>query len=514
MNHKRHPHPHTTKLITLALIPLLATTSIHAQVQDPYLNAQTTTQDDIYGTSRSVAMGGALGALGADISTISANPAGTAIMSGTTATITAGAIWLSNASQATRRGFGDIQATFDQIGIVTTLNTKGKIHNVSLAFNYQKRQNYLAAHFSNADSNTSWAHQLHNMSQYALTTPYDPTIYFDANRYGVIAIENDQWYTKTHSHNTIGETTGSINGYDINLSTNIQDRYYLGLTLGFDQVLLDNYIDYQEYRSDKDDPNINHDFGFVNHQHIRGTGVNLKIGTIIRPFADTPLRFGLTIETPTWYSLKYHDSQSVITHFYDHKDQLIYDPQHSYEHYNQTDNYTTYRLVTPWKFRLQAGCTHSNTIAWGAEYQYATHTTYHPHVLTGQHTLRAGFEIRPLSWLSLRAGYNYISSIHRPQAYWNPVEINPNLSPRENDLAVDYPTSLQYTNLSDTHIYTAGIGFRYKRLTADIAYKYRHQTGQHHAYYSVDTQGQPIETPGTKINLTRQQLTATLGIKF
>lgn len=505
-------------LLTLALIPFSPVANVCAQVQDPYLNAQTTTQDDIFGTARSVAMGGALGALGADISTISANPAGTAMMSGTTATITGGAIWLSNANDATRRGFGDTQATFDQLGFVTSINTNGRVRNVNLGFNYQQRQNYLAAIFSTISSEASWAHQLYNMSQYALTTPYDPTIYYDANRYGVITIDHDQWYTNTQSHNTIGETTGSIRGYDINVSANIDDRYYLGFTLGFDQVALDNYTDYYEYRNDVDNPNINHDFGFVNDQHVRGTGVNLKFGAIIRPLKDSPLRLGVTIETPTWYTLKYHDNQSVITHFYeDQEGQLHYDGNELYEHYNETDNYTTYRLTTPWKFRLQAGCTHSNLVAWGAEYQYATHTTYHPDVLTGQHTLRAGIEIRPLSWLSVRAGYNYISSIHRSGAYWDPIELNPNLTQRENDLAIDCPTSLQYTNLSDTHICTAGIGFRYKKLTFDLAYKYRHQKGQHYAFHStnsIDANDQPINMPSGDINLSRQQLIATLGIKF
>ena len=52
--------------------------ALAAQAQDSY-DAQTLTSSDLNGTSRFVAMGGALGALGGDISVMSTNPAGTAM---------------------------------------------------------------------------------------------------------------------------------------------------------------------------------------------------------------------------------------------------------------------------------------------------------------------------------------------------------------------------------------------------------------------------------------------------
>ena len=36
---------------------------------------------------------------------------------------------------------------------------------------------------------------------------------------------------------------------------------------------------------------------------ITGTGFNVVAGAIIRPFATSPFRFGLSIATPTWYDL-------------------------------------------------------------------------------------------------------------------------------------------------------------------------------------------------------------------
>ena len=49
-----------------------------ASAQDSY-DAQTLSQSDLNGTSRFVGMGGALGALGGDISVMSTNPAGTGL---------------------------------------------------------------------------------------------------------------------------------------------------------------------------------------------------------------------------------------------------------------------------------------------------------------------------------------------------------------------------------------------------------------------------------------------------
>ena len=60
------------------LCSVLAGTALFVQAQDSY-DAQNLINSDLNGTSRFVAMGGALGALGGDISVMSTNPAGTAM---------------------------------------------------------------------------------------------------------------------------------------------------------------------------------------------------------------------------------------------------------------------------------------------------------------------------------------------------------------------------------------------------------------------------------------------------
>ena len=66
----------TSKIYLLLGMFIAAASS--ASAQDSY-DAQTLSQSDLNGTSRFVGMGGALGALGGDISVMGTNPAGTGL---------------------------------------------------------------------------------------------------------------------------------------------------------------------------------------------------------------------------------------------------------------------------------------------------------------------------------------------------------------------------------------------------------------------------------------------------
>jgi opacity protein-like surface antigen len=225
------------------------------------------------------------------------------------------------------------------------------------------------------------------------------------------------------------------------------------------------------------------------------------------------------------------DDQSLTTKYYwdDRQGKAIYDhtPQQYHTHYvydlsDSYINYLEYRITSPWKVRAQMGSTISTCFAWGLEYEYANYsgtTMRYPSQYGGtnvdldiqdvtatnflpQHTLRAGIEFKPLSSLALRAGYNYITSTTRPDASWDPFF---------SDNALAYPTALDYMNLSDTHIATFGLGYRYKWFYADLAYKYRHQTGNYYAFNSVYS-----NLPNIPIisDLTTHTITATLGVRF
>ena len=504
--------------------------SLAASAQDPYLNHTIVNTSDLFGTSRYVSMGGAMGALGADISTIGTNPAGISMISKNEVSLTAGVSWLSDnsASDFSKTTF----AKFDQIGAVASFKLDGKVRNVNLAFNYQKKADYNRAFYGETTTKASWVDQLCGLADaayyyrddlYGDPHTYNYTLYGLMDKSGLLNVPIAK--SPTDYNNTLSTTSGALNSYEFNISTNIDNRYFLGFTLGFDNLNYNRMTDYFEYRTGTD--NSVQDFFYNNHQRVSGSGFNLKFGAIVRPIESSSFRIGFTIETPTWYKLKYIDDQFLET-MYDDYGKYIPSNLPTYQHYvydlsDSYINYLEYKITTPWKVRAQMGSTISTNFAWGAEYEYANYsgtTMKYPgsygstvsdeafnfetqNIFKPQHTFRAGMEFKPISSLSLRAGYNYITTATMPDASWDPYWV---------DSALAYPTGFDYMNLSDTHIITCGLGYRYKWFFADVAYKYRKQSGEYFPFnpdYSTDATMSAIP-----VDLSSHSLTATIGVRF
>ena len=104
---------------------------------DTYIGAQLATED-LNGTARYVGMGGAMDALGADISTIGSNPAGIGLFRHSQVSGSFGLV-----SQSDGKSFADGAKTnpsFDQVGIVfSTLSVAAQSVNGSS----QNRQTYI-----------------------------------------------------------------------------------------------------------------------------------------------------------------------------------------------------------------------------------------------------------------------------------------------------------------------------------------------------------------------------------
>ena len=105
--------------------------------QEAYEDGKIITSD-LNGTARYVGMGGALDALGADISTISTNPAGIGLFRHSMASLSAGLVIQQDAAKSS---FVDgTNVSFDQIGFVYTQPT-GRNSFVNFGFNYHKSCN-------------------------------------------------------------------------------------------------------------------------------------------------------------------------------------------------------------------------------------------------------------------------------------------------------------------------------------------------------------------------------------
>ncbi len=539
---------------TKRYIPLMAlmAMAVNVQAQNTFLNDRLTSVDQLNGSARFVGMGGAMGALGADLSTISSNPAGIGLYRRSDVGLSFGAVipdgngWDMNHKSSYGENLS--RASFDQFGAVFSLNTDGgSVKFVNFAFNYQKKLNFNQGFF--ADNNN-----LGGLSQMTQLAQMATDIYTGANRNaegeltnvpnnltglamfpksddasmddyylspGTNAEGNRAYYNEfysTHSNYTRHQR-GALKSYDMNVSLNVNDRFYFGGTLGFDRLDYTEWSEYAEFgHNDKGEEILGH--SLYNDTEITGTGLNGKLGIIVRPIESSSLRFGLAVETPTWYRLN---------------NSTLYNLDQS----DRPESYLEYTLRTPWKMRLSAGHTVGSKFAWGLEYEFANygktsmgypswdasdpnHSMYatgeHDQpmnrltasALKGQHILRAGIEVKPMKQLALRAGYNIISNRFEPTARYDQWDVVSQAASYQTS-AIDYATNTEYMQLGATNIVTLGLGYQFKRLYIDMAYQFRAQKGD---FYAFDSTGQGTELQPVSVNLNRHQLQLGVGIKF
>ena len=131
----------TSKIYLLLSMFIAAASS--ASAQDSY-DAQTLSQSDLNGTSRFVGMGGALGALGGDISVMGTNPAGTGLYRKSDAAFTISGVFAGDGAM----GHDGSRMSFDQGGLLVAFdmdNPSGQgLQYVNFGVNYQKKRNFLS----------------------------------------------------------------------------------------------------------------------------------------------------------------------------------------------------------------------------------------------------------------------------------------------------------------------------------------------------------------------------------
>lgn len=520
-----------------------------ANAQNPYSNYTMTNTTDVIGTSRYVGMGGAMGALGADISVISNNPAGIGLYRRNDFSVTMGGQFqVENPMSGDNRG----HFSFDQIGIVAAFPSEFTESSWAFGANFQKKADYGFSQYCEYDglNGLSQAAQLH-----ALFNPIKPnyaeeSLLFRANDayiYDMADGKGGILGVKADNNSFYRHTSGNLYGLDLNLSGTSNQRVFFGVTMGLDFVQYRSNLSYVEQRYDQDN-NIQ-DYEIASNQKVNGVGLNFKVGTIFRPFEDNPFRIGLTIETPTWYRLKQEGSYYTIYSKNEYKgksggyDVYNYLPADGdYCNYDSPDdNFLEYNVFAPWKFRASIGSTVDKIFAWDVEYEYAMYnytkmgypsaydedgasinmdkdramSELTDKVMNGVHNFRAGIEVKPVPELALRAGYNY---------YSRPMKKDGRLDIGIDSYSTDFVLGTDYMNLNEAHIFTVGLGYRYKQMYFDFAYKYRNQTGD---FYAFDDQFQaggksdlqfmmssPSYLKPTEVCLDRHNFTFTFGCKF
>ncbi len=483
--------------------------------------------EDLNGTARFVGMGGAMGALGGDISTMGTNPAGIGIYRKNEVVATMGL------NSVKFNGQGKTIPTFDNIGLVynTKIGNNTALRYINFGFNYHRSRdlnNTLSVDYSNADlfdakinDQMSLTQIMSGMAAGVSKTDFDDFFY---NYPDKASTSNAMWnvarlgqlgclgnliepkttttgnqtylYTPATSARYYREQTGGVDEFDFNVAFNVNDRFYFGATLGAFNV---DYKINSIYSEGSVYNNENRSFTLRNRQKTTGVGANLKLGMIIRPVETSPFRIGLAVHTPTWFNLTNTYNVNLMS------DYVTSD----YNNINPSEMSWDYDLTTPWKFNASMGTTIANVLAVGVEYEFQDYSTnklhnddgtdmvnennYMKQDLKGVHTFRAGMEAKLAPEFSLRFGYNYSSSVMAKSAY-------------------NYITSYNYTDAAfangfQRNVYTCGMGYRGANIYADIAYLYSTQKYDFYAFDNGDLMPK-------KIDLNRNKVLLTLGYRF
>lgn len=543
------------KILSIMTAAMLGTA---VSAQETYDNAQLATKD-LNGTARYVGMGGAMEALGADLSTIGTNPAGIGMFR---CGMVAGSFGFNTLSDA--KSFGNANKTnmsFDQAGFVYSMRS-GRHSMLNFGFNYTKSKNFdqiltAAGRLNNASQNKLSAMKnangvytlqdknnglLSNSGAYSqadylysnvLFNHYDSNNPNDPNNAtltdkGVIVNQTTGLpvYYNATGYDFGRSTTGYIGQYDFNVSGNSNDRFYWGFTVGIYDVHYNGSSLYSE--SLVDDNTAIGDVAMNDERKITGTGFDVKAGLIFRPAEESPFRIGLYVHTPTWYDL--------TTRNYTVLNNNTNEAYGSTERGKSSESYD-FKFYTPWRFGVSLGHTVGNYLALGATYEYADYTTNDIRVndggevdywgnyyetssrdeamkqniknsLKGVHTVKLGMEFKPEKNFAVRLGYNYQSAMYNKNGF------------KDGSLesyGTYYASTTDYTNWKDTHRFTAGVGYNYGKFSFDLAYQYSQTNGDFYPFMSYVDNSEPKfdnVCDAVKVSNKRNQLLFTVGYKF
>lgn len=516
---------------------LLAAGGLHAQTA---YDAARFTGSELNGTARFVGMGGAMSALGGDISVMSTNPAGIGIYRSNDVALSFGFnnTRAESSFNGTFMNRNKSRGSFDQVGFVysTKIGNHTPLRYVNFGFNYHKSKNFNRAFEMGGNlDGFSQSYQIAGVLSDNIADEQDfadlldaDNPYTDSNwrnvstlakmagRTGVV-----DWFNGAPegldglANNYYSRETGGINQYDFNVSFNFYDRFYLGATLGVYDVNYDRYSSYSE----SFDTGISSDgYTLENWFHTEGTGIDLKLGAIVLPFEDSPFRVGVAVHTPTWYNLTDVYSAYMAASINAIDSEKVFE-EDTYGAMGR-DYVSDYQLNTPWKFNVSMGTTLSGIMAVGAEYEYSDYSSAKfktpdgsdivvsneeiDYNLKGVHTLRLGMETRVSPAFSVRAGYNYSTAVFNQGD-----DVYKYLVPD------DTRTDTEYENQKDRHTFAVGLGYRGKLIYADLAYKCDLYKSNFYAFTDMmEVSGSNVYLPATKVDNTRHQLLLTIGARF
>lgn len=383
------------------------------------------------GSARYIGMGGAMGALGGDISSVEQNPAGLGVAITSDASVTFGFYNYKN------------EATFGNKFKTTDNSFEFKNVGVSYVFNTNE-ENWnrfsIGIKFANENiDNGIWMGRNNNITGTYLTN------------------EDPEEYTTYTMNGYQDVVSGNKTKLSMNFGASYKDQLFLGLGLNLHEIRFDNYVFFDEdtegtvYRYDLNGTPYTSD----------ATGFSLSAGVIGK--VNDALRLGLAYHSPTWYS-------QIEENYY--ADIPLSDNNYYYDlYYSKYDRNSNGRMVA------SAGLVLGKSFALNADYtlnmngstkfkptKYFTDTNaFMDKYLKSSSEIRLGGEYR-IDKFKIRAGYNFVES-----PYEN-IVLN-------SDNGTGNVNSVNFTDAfrGDINRFSLGAGYDFGGFYLDAAYQFQTQ---------------------------------------
>ncbi|MEI6947290.1 aromatic hydrocarbon degradation protein [Paraflavisolibacter sp. H34] len=316
------------------------------------------------GTARQQAVGGAMGALGGDITSAFTNPAGLAVYR--TGDLIFSPILQFGSTRASYRGRTE-SAEYNKFNwgatgfVFGSDNPGGKVKNTSFGLAYNRM----------ADFNSNILYRgFNNQSSYAqkfiedIGSNKDPNSVAQDYPYGASLAFNTYWidtirgasgqvtgfqsrapYASGLYQQQVLKTSGGVSEFALGGAVNLNDKVMLGATLGVPVLRYERESAFTEQdtstRLNKFDRAT-----ITENLTTKGVGLNLRLGAIFRP--SEAWRLGLSFHTPTLYGLTDNVHYTVSTDPEDSSGQ-VYTQESSFLT-NDAPAQFRYSFNTPYRF--------------------------------------------------------------------------------------------------------------------------------------------------------------------
>ncbi len=522
-----------------------------------------------FGTARSMAMAGAFTSLGADMAAMSINPAGLGMYRGNDLSFTPMMTFSKSSTKGATPYGSNSKDRFSIANVGISLNVyegTGRLVSVNIGFGYNRiadfNYNYsFQNHGQNATIGDVFSRQLawggvskndfySNGGSGNWNWDYggflwnNPQYWNAALAYRAFMVDQidpddpDSWQptwvgqNASIGHYTTLNSKGSIGEFTISFGANIGNKFYVGATIGIQNIYQRKYINYAEdYRYSQPsshheygtDPNLDYQLLYAKLNQtaiVEGAGVNFKVGMIYRPIEN--LRLGVAIHTPTYYSLDRRFQSAAAGMAFANNDtdpNVTPDPDGFISTDNDKnmvsnllidDGGNNWSFVSPTRLLFGASYMFGQKAIISVDYerdwyngirikdnvsglnsQRAYNDTFRDQ-FKGSNIVRIGAEFKPLPIFAIRAGFGYSGSMLR------------------DDNAV-----LSSPAIKQTTYYTGGLGIMLSRsVSLDVAYQYAtSKTTDYYLFYAEDNVGM-AESARYSTEINRHNVALTLGIRF